>query len=638
MYKRIALLCWIVLLAVSGWGQGRDIAAILGYPQTIVYNAKVVTVSDDSMTSNLGDIVQAMAIRAGKILAVGTNADMLALAGPQTRKIDLKGRTVVPGVIGVHNHPQDWVHSSPEIMKKVVPEDVVVQRFLYGTPQEQMEKFPEVVQEAVSAAKPGQWVKILFLWDIEASPDDPYLANWPGTRITKARLDQLAPNNPLLVRSRPMVLSQSNSAMLNQKGIEVVEKEAPVHVFAQSLIAAAKEGRNIGGIPATRIIEREIMTPPDNLKEGLRLDISWWAALGQTTFGGFLYHHPVIIKSYRELDREGRLDARIAWGWGATPEYYWENDFKDPFLVADLATRERTGTDWMWYFGTGETAGQCVTMNPLPNRPQQFNLVMRGGGCEGEYKPGGVLWDALYKIVKDGGRLIGSHQFGDVDIDHILHLITAASREGGLTPEEIRSKRHTADHMQGWPRPDQVPTLAALGMIVGGSSLFIYQDSPRWMRDYGESSLHMVVPRQSVMKAGVMTGMEMDKPYEASPAGENVFTDMYWSITRKAQDGKVYLPDERVSREQALKVGTIFGAYYVLKEDVLGSLEPGKFADYLVLDKDYLTIPEDQIPTIRILMTSVGDKIVHLVPSLGQELGMAPRGAAVELGGPQARY
>src|SRR3990172_2603184 len=174
MYKRIALLCWIVLLAVSGWGQGRDIAAILGYPQTIVYNAKVVTVSDDSMTSNLGDIGQAMAIRAGKILAVGTNADMLALAGPQTRKIDLKGRTVVPGVIGVHNHPQDWVHSSPEIMKKVVPEDVVVQRFLYGTPQEQMEKFPEVVQEAVSAAKPGQWVKILFLWDIEASPDDPY--------------------------------------------------------------------------------------------------------------------------------------------------------------------------------------------------------------------------------------------------------------------------------------------------------------------------------------------------------------------------------------------------------------------------------------------------------------------------------
>ncbi len=132
--------------------------------------------------------------------------------------------------------------------------------------------------------------------------------------------------------------------------------------------------------------------------------------------------------------------------------------------------------------------------------------------------------------------------------------------------------------------------------------------------------------------------MEMDKPYEASPDAETVFDDMYWSISRLAQDGEVYLPDERVSREQALKVGTIFGAYYVLKEDVLGSLEPGKFADYLVLDRDYLTIPEEDIQNIRILMTSVGDKVVHLVPSLARELGMETQGAAVELGGPQANY
>ena len=638
MQKTTTLLFCLLAFMATGWSQGSNIAAILGYPQTIVHNARIITVNDDSLTSNIGDIVQAMAIRDGKILATGTDAEMLALAGPQTRQIDLQGRTVVPGIIGVHNHPQDWVHSSPHIMREVLPDELVVQRFLYGTPQEQMERFPEVAREAVAAARPGQWVKILFLWDIEASPDDPYLMDWPGNRITKEMLDQIAPENPFLVRSRPMVLSQSNAAMLNQKGIEVVEEEAPVHVFAQNMIAAAKAGRNIGGIPATRIVEREIITPAENLKEGLRLDISWWAALGQTTFGGFLYHHPVIIKSYRQLDQEGRLDARIAWGYGATPNYYWENTFEDPFFVADLATREGTGTDWMWYFGTGETAGRCVSLTPLPNRPTDVRLVMAGGGCVGEYRPGGPIWNALYKVVQDGGRLIGSHQFGDVEIDYILQLITQASRDGGLTAEEIRSKRHTADHMQGWPRPDQVPIMASLGMTVGGSSLFIYQDSPRWMRDYGESALRMVVPRQSMLRAGIRTGMEMDKPYEASPDAETVFDDMYWSITRRAQDGEVYLPDERVSREQALKVGTVFGAYYVLKEDVLGSLEPGKFADYLVLDRDYLTIPEDDIQNIRILMTSVGDKVVHLVPSLARELGMEPRGAAVELGGPQANY
>ena len=93
-----------------------------------------------------------------------------------------------------------------------------------------------------------------------------------------------------------------------------------------------------------------------------------------------------------------------------------------------------------------------------------------------------------------------------------------------------------------------------------------------------------------------------------------------------------------ISREIALKTGTIWGSYYVLKEDVLGSLEPGKFADFLVLDRDYLTIPEEQIEEIRILMTAVGGKIVHLVPSLAKELGMQPTGAQVELGGPAAKY
>jgi predicted amidohydrolase YtcJ len=631
----VALLVFVVSASVGG--QGQDIGAILGYPQTIYHNAKIVTVSDASFTSNLGPIAAAMAVRDGKILHVGSNDEVRALAGPKTQLVDLRGRTVMPGFVTVHNHPQDWVHSVPKILQKVIPESVTVQRFMTGTPQEQITKFPEVLAEAVKSAKPGVWIKVLFLWDMKTSPDDPF-QEWAGTRITKAMLDAAVPNNPLLVRSRPMILSQSNSAMLNQKGIEVVEKEAPPWTFPEGLIARAKKGLDIGGIPSTRIIEREIMVTPDLLKEALRLDVSWWASLGQTTFGTFLYHSPRVLKSLRELAREGQLENRMAWGWGAIPEEFWKQTFEDPFLVADLATREGEGTDYIWYMGTGETAGQCVSLNPLPNRPKDVDLVMRGGGCPGEYAPGGVLWNALYKVVRDGGRLIGSHQFGDVDIDNILNLLQQASKEAGFTPEEIRAKRHSADHMQGWPRPDQVPIIRDLGMIVGGTNLYIHQDAPRWLRDYGEKALEMVVPRKRMIENGVMNGIEMDKPYEASEAGENAFTYLSWAITRKAQDGKVYLPEQRISREQALKTATIWGAHYVLKENELGSLQPGRFADFLVLDKDYLSVPEDQIPSIRILMTAVGGKIVHLVPSLAKELGTQPRGAMVELGGPGANW
>ena len=87
-----------------------------------------------------------------------------------------------------------------------------------------------------------------------------------------------------------------------------------------------------------------------------------------------------------------------------------------------------------------------------------------------------------------------------------------------------------------------------------------------------------------------------------------------------------------------LKAATLFGAYYAMREDQLGSLEPGKFADLIVLDRDYLTIPVDDIQHIRVLMTMVAGKVVHLVPSLASEWRMQPTGAQVQLGGPAAQW
>lgn len=103
-------------------------------------------------------------------------------------------------------------------------------------------------------------------------------------------------------------------------------------------------------------------------------------------------------------------------------------------------------------------------------------------------------------------------------------------------------------------------------------------------------------------------------------------------VDRKAWDGKVYNPDEKVGRGLALKTATVFGAYYLLRENELGSLSRGKVADFIVLDRDYTTIAESDIENIRVLMTSVGGRVVHLVPSLAKELKLQPAGAQVEVG------
>ena len=647
MKKRSAL--WLLLLSIFGYlplmaQQQSSILEKLGYPQTILYNAKVITVNDASFESTVGDIGQALAIRDGQVLAVGSNADITALAGPQTTRLDLKGRAVVPGFITVHNHPQDWAHVVPQIVKKAVPEDVMIGVFLSGPPQQQMRDFPQRLEEAVRRAKPGVWIYVVLTWHPEPDVNDPYL-RWAGNRITKQMVDSIAPNNPVIVRGRSVLGYGNLDGVLNQRAVEAIRKDG-----LKDLLMDMRPGRGLrnleqeeetgvmSGLEVYRMAIPEVIFKDafEAYTEMLRLDISWWTSIGQTTVGGFLYHYPTVLKAHRVLDRRGQLPHRVAWGWGEIPEAAWERDFKDPFLVADLASREGEGTDYFWYFGTGQIGGGCLSVEPLPNRPTDAPLSMRGGGGCGAYKRGGVVWNSLFDLVKNGGRLIGSHQMGDVDIDNILNLIEEASRAGGLSAEEIRSKRHTADHMNAWPRPDQVPRLKNLGMIVGGTERYITLSSPLLFRDYGERVLEWIVPRGTLVKNQIMSGIEIDKPYELTDS--NAFNDLYWGITRVAADGKMYAPNQRVTREIALKTATIWPAYYVLKENQLGSLERGKFADLLVLDKDYLTIPVDDIPNIRILMTLVGGRIEHLVPSLARELGMQPRGAAVELGGAPASY
>ncbi len=624
--------------------QNAAILAKLGYPQTILYNAKVITVDDHSFNSSVGSITQALAIRDGKVLALGRNDEIRGLKGPQTWEMDLNGRTVVPGFITVHNHPQDWAHVVPQIVRKAVPEDVMMGVFLSGPPQKQMEEFPRHLEEAVLRAKPGVWIYAVLTWHPEPLPNDPYL-DWAGKRITKQMLNMIAPNNPVLVRGRSVLGYGNLDGVLNQRAVEAIRKDG-----LKDLLMDMRPGRGLrnleqeektgvmSGLEVYRMAIPEVIFRNnfEAYMEMLRLDLSWWTSIGQTTVAGFLYHYPTVLKAHRILDQRGQLPHRVAWGWGEIPDAAWERAFKDPFLVADLASREGEGTDYFWYMGTGQIGGGCLSVNPLPNRPADVPLSMRGGGTCGAYKRGGIVWNSLFQLVKNGGRLIGSHQMGDADIDNILNLLEEASKEAGFTPEEIRSRRHTADHMNAWPRPDQIPRIKNLGMITGGTERNIILNSPLFLRDYGENVLEWIVPRGSLVKNQIMSGIEIDKPYELTDA--NAFTDLYWGITRKAADGKVYAPNQKTTREIALKTATIWPAHYMLKEKVLGSLEAGKFADLLVLDKDYLAIPEEEIPRIRILMTLVGGKVAHLVPSLARELGMQPAGAAVELGGAAARY
>ncbi|MGH9785839.1 MAG: hypothetical protein ACRD88_16835, partial [Terriglobia bacterium] len=222
-HGRMQAIGWLAVIALAA-AQGHAQQA----PQEMVlYNGKIITVSDHSFTSNLGTVAEAMHVRDGKVLHVGTNATIRPMAGAGTRQVDLRGRTVIPGLILTHEHPWDWTAVTPPILQKVLSYDDVIIRALEGSPEENVRALPAALADAVRAAKPGQWIYFVFTLGRNyeyamrgngnygrAGLDPKVFDALDGKRITQQQLDQIAPNNPVLLRDVFV------SVLMNQKAID----------------------------------------------------------------------------------------------------------------------------------------------------------------------------------------------------------------------------------------------------------------------------------------------------------------------------------------------------------------------------------------------------------------------------------
>ena len=597
-------------------------------PDTILYNGKIVTVDNHEVNANIGTIAQALAVRGDEILAVGTNAQVRALAGPSTRSIDLRGRTVLPGMAATHDHPTDWDPLNPYIVKKVVTDDLHLERFLEDSPEQQLQRFPRVLEEAVRKAQPGQWIRISMLFGREYRGRTE-ISGFLGRQITKQMLDLAAPNNPVIVRAGFVGMVANQNAIDEIK--EYYGAEWEKFDLIDRPVNASMEETGTCAV-CYREFEQDVLYPPDVLREIYRLGTSWWAGYGVTLNASNMYTAGAIA-AYDALDRSGEMSLRLPW------TYFWperKNILFDPYLRRLVIAMKGRGSDYFWLNGAipSDYGRNCST---LPGTSPE--VKRREGGCrfDPDTPSGKENRDILYEYVKDGGRYAGAHMVGDKEIDHVLDIIEQASKDAGMTQEEIRAKRHTYDHMGMNPRPDQIPRIKNMGMQTGGWDLFIWEGrGQEVLRDYGEEAAQWVIPRKSLLDAGVRTSIEIDRPIGYTDL--TFFTVLYAGITRKDQDGNITAPNQAVNRETILKSATIWGAYYAMREDRIGSLEANKWADLVILDRDYLTIPVDDILNVRVLMTMVGGKVVHLVPSLARELGMQPTGAQVELGGPAAQW
>lgn len=589
------MLAGVVIILV---GMSTAVAASLeqlSYPELIVYNGKIVTVDNRDFTTNLGTISQAMAIRGGKILAMGATADVRSLAGPQTRSIDLKGRTVLPGIIITHEHPDDWAPISPQAWGKVITDDIIVSRYLTGTPQEQFARLQPTLVELVKKAKPGQWIRIYMYRGKMKEYSRQLVADLPRL-ATKSMLDGLAPNNPVQIKG-------AQNTVLNGKALDILLKESPTlpFIYNDKEKVSVKE-RGVGGPDLYRHVEAALLFKNNSplLAKVYKAELDFWASLGMTAYGSAVYDS-AALRALHYLDERGEMPVRHGWS-------YTGPDFS-PEALDYFGSMVGGGTDYLWLNGAWPTAGgTCTTINARPEVKKRENC---------SFGPGSKGATDMYNIIHSGLRVTGMHTWGDKDIDNFMDIIEKASKDAGMTLDEIRAKRHVFDHAAVAPRPSQYERIKRLGMMVSASSTFNYWYTPELVANYGEEYANWCVPRKSLSEFGIMNSFETDSPL--SQDGTTLFEVAWYDMTRRASDGKVHGPAEKIDRQRELKVMTTWGAYNLYKEKLIGSLETGKFGDFIVLDRDYLTIPEDDMPKIKVLATVVGGKFVWSAPEFASQ-------------------
>ena len=209
--------------------------------------------------------------------------------------------------------------------------------------------------------------------------------------------------------------------------------------------------------------------------------------------------------------------------------------------------------------------------------------------------------------MKNRLRFVVNHDYGDKTIDYVMDIMDQLMEDEPevFTKEYFREMRLTADHCGFYPRPEQLPRMQDLGMII--------------------SCAGRISPMSSMLRSGVMGVAEGEFGAEGGER-ETALAQFYPRISRKTTDGITVASGEAINRNQVIKAATTWPSFYILKEDDLGSLETGKLADFIVMNKDYFSVPEAEIPSVYPLMTVVGGKTVVLREEFGSEIGMTAVG------------
>ena len=559
--------------------QGRQVADV------ILHNGQVLTVdANDS-------VQQAVAVRGRIIQAVGSDQDVLVLAGPETTTINLRGRTLIPGVIDIH------AHMDREGLKGIYPS-------LEGA--RSISDILAIVRREVEQKRPGEWVVTMPIGDPPNYADMPQSLS-EGRFPTRRELDQVSPHNPVYIRGiwtpwnvAPSV-SVANSLALQLAGIDR-QTQAP----DPSVTITRDDSGEPTGIfidqnrfptvefTLMRVVPRFTHTQRiEALKESMRL----YNGVGTT---GIYEGHgvaPEVLRVYKEVWDAGEMTVRahlvLSPAWRSLAEATqemerWAHSASGGGFGDDML---RIGGYFIRYRGEPYTA-----------RARSAELPYTGWAGFAESYNSTNRFRRLVRLAASHNLRV--HTLARETLEEVLEVFNEVHREF-----PIDGRRWILEHVLH-TTPEQLQRIRRLGLLIETIPL-----TELWLRGgYFMDSPQLndnAVAHRSYIEHGIPFGLGTDnKPYSPFVS--------YWSaVARKERrTGKILGPGQCLSRLEALRAFTLGGAYFCFEEERRGSLEPGKLADLAVLSDDLLGMPEEELPQLHSLLTMVGGRVVHRTADL----------------------
>jgi predicted amidohydrolase YtcJ len=525
----------------------------------IVTNGRVYTVEPARPWT------EAVACHEGRILAVGTNQEIEALAGSRTKRIDAGGRLVLPGLTDAHVHFLAHAEKRQELN-------------LFG-----LRRFAHVAERlraAVAKAQPGEWI-LGWGWH-----DD----GWE-VRPTAALLDEIAPRNPVKLSRMDMHTWWVNSLVLKQAGITAATPDPP-----ESRIERDETGRPTGLLSewnAQALVEPYIPQPDAAMKAGwLREAIAEAHRLGLTGIHDQRIEREGAesFKLYQALRREGALKLRVHMNVAA--------DFLPE--VTQLGLQPGFGDDRLWVghakaFADGTMGSRTALMlEPFEGEADNVGVVVT---------PADELW-SLIVAAGESGYSLSVHAIGDRAVRDVLDVMgertTAATKQLALP--------HRIEHVQ-LIHPDDLGRLAAYGIVASLQPVHLLSDWPTADRVWGQRARYAYAFR-SLLDRGTMLAFGSDAPV----APLNPLLGIYAAVTRQDEQGRPaggWYPEERLSVAEAIHGYTMGPAYLAGKEKVQGSITPGKWADLVILTHNLFEVSPAEIATVEAETTIFNGEVVY---------------------------